>query len=121
MILYNQKETTKHQVKEKEVFIMTRNLVVEKKCSFCGKSYEIAVNAKDWAEFNSPNRRNIQEVFPYLTPAEREMFISGMCEECWDKMFSFDEEDEEDDEDFSEYEEYLAQTEISCEELKEVW
>lgn len=31
--------------------------------------------------------RSIQECFPEMSASEREMFISGICGDCWDKMF----------------------------------
>lgn len=35
---------------------------------------------------NDPKRPHIQEVFPYLNPDQREMFITGMCPVCWKRM-----------------------------------
>ena len=37
---------------------------------------------------------NIQIAFPDLTADQREILISGICPECWDKIFP-PEEDEE--------------------------
>ena len=32
--------------------------------------------------------KHVQDVLPYWSPAEREMFfISGTCDDCWKKMF----------------------------------
>jgi hypothetical protein len=36
----------------------------------------------------------IQKAMPYLTADEREMFISGTCSDCWDKLFPESDEDE---------------------------
>jgi|MDSW01.2.fsa_nt_gb hypothetical protein len=54
-------------------------------CVHCGQ--ESAIDAKpsdveSWAEGEL-----IQDAMPYLDPDQREMFISGTCSACWDKMF----------------------------------
>ena len=46
-------------------------------------------------ELMSPHRRHIQDIIPELAPEMRELFISGMCPKCWDKLFSFENEEEE--------------------------
>jgi len=40
----------------------------------------------------------IQDVFPHLTPGEREFLLTGITEEEWDIMFDEDENEDEDDE-----------------------
>lgn len=62
-------------------------------CRFCGKDTKVLVAVEDFNEFWQPHRRKIQDLFPYLTDAERELFISATCEECFNKMFPMDEED----------------------------
>lgn len=61
------------------------NLKVE--CRMCGMTVIIPVKEEDYQKFISPNRPHIQDIFPYLTPAERELLISHTCEVCWNKMF----------------------------------
>lgn len=41
----------------------------------------------------------VQDILPIgqYTPAQREMFISRMCGECWSQMFSEDDDDIDDD------------------------
>ena len=69
-------------------------------CRVCCKTFTLLVGKEDLAMYNSPNRPYIQDIFPYLTPAERELLISGLCPDCWDSMFSdFDDEDEDYDDD----------------------
>lgn len=36
----------------------------------------------------------IQQVFPTMTPGEREVLISGTHPECWNSMFEDEDEDE---------------------------
>ena len=103
-----------------------RNVVLTVRCRMCGNTKAIYVTEESWEEYNSPNRRLVQEIFSYLSAEDRELLISNTCNECWNKMFSFEEEDDEEEEefDFEKFDEYLKQTELSCEELnekEEVW
>ena len=64
-------------------------------CSFCNAKYAIEMTAAQFNELQSPHRRHIQDIIPELAPEMRELFISGMCPKCWDKLFSFKNEEEE--------------------------
>lgn len=57
-------------------------------CVSCGITKYIEVTQEQHDELHNPNRRKIQEILPKHTPAEREMFVSRICEDCWNKMFS---------------------------------
>ena len=94
-----------------------RNTVLTVKCNMCGSVKAIYVREEDYDEFCSPDRRNIQDVFPYLSAEERELLLSHTCNECWNKMFSFEEEDEDDEEFLSQFNEYYNDN-VSCEEMK---
>ena len=61
---------------------------IEIECNICGEVFEVCVDPIGLKEYMSPNRRHIQQIFPYLSPAERELLISHTCEKCWNKMFS---------------------------------
>lgn len=75
-----------------EVCVVTR-------CPFCGKGHEIEVNEIDYLDWQ--DGEHAQNAFPYLSANEREMLISGICPDCWDKMFGQEEDEEEDpDEDW---------------------
>lgn len=56
-------------------------------CRVCGKDHAILVHKDGYKELMSPNRRHIQEIFPYLDADERELLISQVCPECWKKVF----------------------------------
>ena len=62
-------------------------------CRVCGETKIVPVKEKDYLTYMSPKRPYIQDIFPYLTPAERELIISQTCAECWDNMFKEDEDD----------------------------
>ena len=76
------------KINYKEVCVITR-------CPFCGKAHEVEVNEMDYLDWQ--DGALIQDVMPYLSAQEREYLISGICEDCWDKMFDSDEESDPDD------------------------
>lgn len=61
---------------------MEDKMTVECFCPFCGKLNEVKVNFEDYCAWQFEGGR-AQDVFPYLTPSEREYLISGICDECW--------------------------------------
>ena len=63
-------------------------------CVICHKKIPIIVYKKDYEEFMNPESRcrSIQEIFHYLTAGEREMFMSQICDDCFNNIF-LDEED----------------------------
>lgn len=63
---------------KKEYFILTV-------CPMCGQDHEIGVNEMDFWDWQDGELA--QNAFPYLTPNEREMLISGICPDCWDRIF----------------------------------
>ena len=62
-------------------------------CPFCGKESFLTLSANDFNAWQ--NGELVQNAFPYLDANERELLVSGICSECWEKTFST-EEDEED-------------------------
>lgn len=61
-------------------------------CTSCEKEFELVVKTVDWYKFRL-YKELIQVCFPYLTVGERELLISGTCNECWCNLYP-DEEDE---------------------------
>ena len=57
-----------------------------KKCTGCGKKVNINVTLEQEFELNDSNGRKVQDILPLHTPEEREIFISGLCEECWNNL-----------------------------------
>lgn len=57
-------------------------------CPFCHKQFEIEIpvyNLVDWY-----NGAKIQDCLPHLTESERELLVSGICDNCWKAIFSDD-------------------------------
>jgi hypothetical protein len=59
--------------------------ILKTTCSMCGKEVKVEVNKEDLKKYQEGI--HIQDAFPYLTADEREVFISGICGECFDRMF----------------------------------
>ena len=71
------------------------NDVLEVPCKHCGILYTILANREDVTAWLSGSGY-IQDILGYLSPAERELLISGTCDNCWKNMFGDDlDEDEE--------------------------
>lgn len=68
-----------------------RDVTLRARCRVCNTEYDLMVTGKDATEYFQQSRRNIQYIFPYLTPAERELLISHTCDSCWQKMFGGEE------------------------------
>lgn len=62
-----------------------RNLVVTTACQHCQQDQLLEVNQGDYDRYMA-GEVMVQTAFPYLAPAERELFISGICPTCWEKM-----------------------------------
>ena len=71
------------KINNKEVCVITV-------CPFCGHANEVMVNEDDY--WNWQDGAFVQDAFPYLSPDEREMLISGICPKCWDATFNGEEE-----------------------------
>jgi len=57
------------------------------KCQVCAKDVTLRLRPEDVEEWQGSNPRHVQLIFQYLTPAERELLVSGTCGECWNKIF----------------------------------
>lgn len=95
-----------------------QNMEICVTCKLCGEDHYILVYREDYAEYAfSPNRRHIQDIFPYLEDYERELLISGICNDCWAEMFSL--YDEEGFDECFEFEDELEEP-LTEEERKEI-
>jgi len=62
-------------------------------CVHCESIYTIEAYARDLQEWR--DGALIQEALPYLSASERELLISGTCDDCWKEIFGEDEDFEE--------------------------
>ena len=56
-------------------------------CPSCGKVHTVRVKANDYYKWTLEGLY-IQDAFPYLTASERELLQTGICPDCWNKIFS---------------------------------
>lgn len=64
----------------------TQKLSVKRTCPLCGKVQVIIVDAEPYSKWRR-GELMIQHALPDLTPDQREILLSGICPECWDKAF----------------------------------
>lgn len=62
------------------------NQEITKCCLKCGKLIIFRVNSIDFVNWQN-NNYLIQNAFPYLNKANREILISGICNDCFNNMF----------------------------------
>ena len=60
-------------------------IYVGRNCPFCDEYHEVLVSEANYAEWQGGELA--QNAFPYLTADEREILISGICPDCWGRMF----------------------------------
>lgn len=65
---------------------------MEVNCKSCGNKVVLHATEeqeKFWQTVkNDRDRPHVQHIFPQMPPEEREMLISGICPDCWNKLFS---------------------------------
>lgn len=62
-------------------------ITVKMPCTMHGGNVGVRVTRDQLAEWTSNSDRHVQQMFPNLTPAERELFVTSICGPCWDGMF----------------------------------
>ena len=65
-------------------------IVVEVQCPMCGEINALPVPLDGYQAWQ--NGELVQNAFPMLTPDERELLISGICHNCWERMFGVEDE-----------------------------
>lgn len=71
---------------------MEKNQIILKvTCNVCNKTYELPVYEEDYNKYMA-HECMVQDAFPYLTPGQRELLISGICDSCFDNLFAEEEE-----------------------------
>ena len=64
-------------------------------CPMCHRDHVAIVENDDYELYCSGEP--VSKCFPYIPAAERERFITGICPDCWDRMFPPEEDDDEDE------------------------
>lgn len=64
-------------------------IVINTICPECGKQHFLGMTISDFRAYAA--ERLADEVFPDESADVRELLITGICPECWDKLFPKDE------------------------------
>lgn len=72
-----------------------KDVVITGPCYYCKSPQTVQVAISDLARFR--DGVYAQNCFSYLSPADREFLISGICGKCWDDMFSTEDVNHGDD------------------------
>lgn len=64
------------------------------KCPCCHRDIPVFVEESDLDRYEK-GMGLIQECFPYLNADERELFVSGVCKDCWHDIIGDDDEEED--------------------------
>lgn len=60
-------------------------VVINTTCPQCGKQHYLGMTVNDFRAYAA--ERLADEVFPDESADVRELLITGVCPECWDKLF----------------------------------
>ena len=63
-------------------------ITLKRICWRCDTNIYLKVTQSQYDKWISPQRENIQDIFPNLTADEREILISGTCGPCYDEIWS---------------------------------
>ena len=66
-----------------------RDKVFHVVCKLCGLTQSIWLNEQDFDDWQD-NKGYIQNLLSYLSASERELLISGTCDNCWKKLYGED-------------------------------
>lgn len=59
---------------------------ISKKCIMCNTVHYMTLDADKVKRWRAGEK--IQDVWPEMSPDEREVLISGTCPKCWDELWS---------------------------------
>lgn len=62
--------------------------VLEILCPWCGKTSKLKLSTTTWLDGLTAYKNGVlvQHAWPTLSPDERELLVSGICNECWTSM-----------------------------------
>ena len=79
---------------EKEIMMTIKRLTTTCSVNGCNTTLSIEIDEDKYNQYmKEPIFHNVQDMFPELTPGEREFFfLSHICPECWDKLMKEDDD-----------------------------
>lgn len=63
-------------------------MVIRTRCPVCKNHKDLILSADEMASYDKwLNGTLIQEAFPHWSSEKRELLKTGICKECWPKLF----------------------------------
>lgn len=56
-------------------------------CQYCNNEYILNISEDQYNKLQE-GKELIQNIIPEVNPGIREILISGLCPECWNKVFT---------------------------------
>lgn len=66
---------------------VTKIVIGDLTCPICGKKSEVTITYKEFCRLQEGRVIISASTFPSLNAEQRELIITGTCQQCWDKMF----------------------------------
>lgn len=73
---------------------MGKQIIVSRMCPFCRKINSVWVDEESYRIWER-REKNIQDIFPNLTPDQRECIMTGFHPECWNQLWGVDPDEKE--------------------------
>lgn len=65
-----------------------------KVCPECDKKNYIEISDEQYQRYTEGSEL-IQKIFPEMNPIQREILVTGICGDCWNKLFPIDKDEDE--------------------------
>lgn len=62
-------------------------ITIKVRCKCCGQETPVYVDLEDLGAWQR-GEKLVQDAFPYLSASKRELLMTRICPDCWDKMFA---------------------------------
>ena len=74
---------------------MSTMITFDVDCRLCGQTTQVPATVEQLTELYMPRsqRRLMQEIFPDLSIGDRELLISGTCDNCWQNLYGSEDEE----------------------------
>jgi len=70
----------------KKQVIMCVKDIIDLPCQVCGKNCTLLIDKQGFEDWLN-GEKYIQDALPELTAGERELLISGTCDDCWKEIW----------------------------------
>lgn len=81
-IKMNQMQIVSYSMEDNDMHV-----TISVQCPMCGRENNVKMTLDQFNRWRN-NDEYVQDIFPEKSSSEREVLVSGICSNCWDKMFS---------------------------------